>query len=169
MPHTDSPTISERKDNAIALLRFALTRLLDAHPHDESARAAAIQALVETTPAKIQGVPRSTGDGQRRQDAEGKAIPRSPVGHEFHAGFWAVYAIEHPFLGFFAGWKPHEPHNTPIWCATLAAAVKFDAFEDLAAKDRALAIRDHYAPDAVVWAYRRQDAFPEKYRKPLAP
>ena len=52
-----------------------------------------------------------------------------------------------------------------MFCATLDGARKFDAFRDLSARERAVAIRDRYAPDATVWAYRRHEIFPERYRR----
>lgn len=93
-------------------------------------------------------------------------IPRTEVtSSAFHPDYWAVYVIEDPVMGYYAGKKPHYIPIVPLWCRTLAGAYKFDAFRDLDAKGQALAMRDYRAKNAKVWAYRRMDIYPEQYRK----
>lgn len=93
-------------------------------------------------------------------------IQRDEVCKGYHPDGWRVYVIEDAVLGFFAGYtNKGAPKDVPIFCATLNGAQKYDAFRDLSARERAVAIRDRYAPDATVWAYRRHEIFPERYRR----
>ena len=88
------------------------------------------------------------------------------VDASFHPDFYAVYVIKHPVLGYFSGYKPHY-FRMPMFCSSLKGATKFDTFEGLAAKERALGVRDLAVRDgAKVLAFRRQDIFPEKYINP---
>ena len=93
-------------------------------------------------------------------------ITREIVRKGYRPDGWRVYVIEDAVLGFFAGFtNKGAPTDVPMFCATLDGARKFDAFRDLSARERAVAIRDRYTPDATVWAYRRHEIFPERYRR----
>lgn len=88
------------------------------------------------------------------------------VDASYRPDFYAVYVIKHPRLGYFAGYKPHY-FRMPMFCSSLKGATKFDTFEGLAAKERAIGVRDGTVRDgAKVLAFRRQDIFPEKYINP---
>lgn len=87
------------------------------------------------------------------------------VDASYRPDFYAVYVIKHPVLDYFAGYKPYY-RRMPMFCSSLKGATKFDAFEGLAAKERALGVRDMDVRDgAKVIAFRRQDIFPKKYKK----
>lgn len=80
--------------------------------------------------------------------------------------YWAVYAIEHPTLGFFAGFKPFdESPKIPMWCKKLDGAKLFDAYRDITSRVLALDLCRHYFPEAKVWMFRRHEIFPEYYMK----
>ena len=93
-------------------------------------------------------------------------ITREDVGENYRPSGWRVYVIEDKVLGFFAGFtNKGASSDEPMFCATLDGSLKYDAFRDLAARERALAIRNRYVPSAKVWAYKRHEIFPEEYRK----
>lgn len=93
-------------------------------------------------------------------------ISREEVGGNYHPNDWRVYVIEDKVLGFFAGCtNKGAPRDMPTFCATIDGAQKYDAFRDLSAREHALAIRNHYVPNAKVWAYKRHEIFPEQYGK----
>jgi hypothetical protein len=80
--------------------------------------------------------------------------------------YWAVYAIEHPTLGFFAGFKPFdESPKIPMWCKKLEGAKLYDAYRDISSRVIALDLCRHYFPEAKVWMFRRHEIFPEYYTK----
>ena len=92
-------------------------------------------------------------------------IIREEVGGNYHPNDWRVYVIEDK-AGYFCGFtNKGAPGDVPMFCVSLDGAEKFDAFRDLCAREKALAIRDHYVPNAKVWAYKRHEIFPEQYRK----
>ena len=89
---------------------------------------------------------------------------RVEVTEGFIPDFWAVYVIEDPVLGYFAGWKPFWEHpRVPLWCKTLFGAEKFDAHRSLISREKAIGIRNKISPDGKVWAYVRHEIFPEEY------
>ena len=84
---------------------------------------------------------------------------------KFVPDFYAVYVIEDPALGYFAGYASHGI-CVPSYSNSIDGAKKFDAFRDLSARETALAImsmdrrmREH----AKLWCYRRCDFYPEEY------
>ena len=91
-------------------------------------------------------------------------IPREEVDENYRPNGWRVYVIEDK--AYFAGFtNKGAPRDVPMFCVSLDGAEKFDAFRDLSARERAIAIRNHYVPNAKVWAYKRHEIFPEQYRK----
>lgn len=97
---------------------------------------------------------------------ERESLISEEVGDNYHPNGWRVYVIEDRVLGFFSGFtNKGSPSDVPMFCATLDGAIKYDAFRDLAARERAVAVRNHYMPNAKVWAYRRHEIFPEQYRR----
>lgn len=88
------------------------------------------------------------------------------VGCDYHPDGWRVYVIEDKIAGFFAGFaNKGAPGDVPMFCNTIDGAVKYDAFRDLYARQRAEAIRYRYVPNGKVLAYKRHEIFPEQYRK----
>lgn len=85
------------------------------------------------------------------------------VGRDFWPDYYAVYVIRDRELGYFAGFKAFS--NIPIFCPSIKGAVKYDAFENLAARVKALAVRDCYVKGATVLAFKRFVIYPEKFKK----
>lgn len=92
-------------------------------------------------------------------------IIREEASDNYHPNDWRVYVIE-DMAGYFCGLtNKGASRDVPMFCSTLDGAQKYDAFRDLFARERAIAIRNHYVPNAKVWAYKRHEIFPEQYRK----
>lgn len=87
------------------------------------------------------------------------------VGDDYRPAGWRVYVIEDKILGFFAGFRNQSaPGDAPIFCNTIEGAVKYDAFRDLSARQRAEAVRYRYVPNGKVLAYKRHEIFHEQYK-----
>lgn len=88
------------------------------------------------------------------------------VKRDYRPDGWRVYVIEDKLAGFFAGFtNKGAPGDIPMFCNTIDGAVKYDAFRDLSAREKALAIRDFYVPKGKVWACKRYEIFPGQYKK----
>ena len=84
---------------------------------------------------------------------------------KFIPDYWAVYVIEDPLLGYFAGYA-ERGICVPLFCNTIVGAKKFDAFRDLDARCKALSIMEHdgqLRERGKLWCYRRCDIYPEEY------
>ena len=84
---------------------------------------------------------------------------------KFIPDYWAVYVIEDPLVGYFAGYAEHGI-CVPLFCNTIIGAKKFDAFRDLDARCKALSIMEHdgqLRERGKLWCYRRCDIYPEEY------
>ena len=96
---------------------------------------------------------------------EREILIREEVSDNYHPNDWRVYVIEDK-AGYFCGFtNKGAPGDVPMFCVSLDGAKKFDAFRDLCAREKAVAIRNRYVPNAKVWAYKRHEIFPEQYRK----
>ena len=96
---------------------------------------------------------------------EREILIREEVSDNYHPNDWRVYVIEDK-AGYFCGFtNKGAPGDVPMFCVSLDGAEKFDAFRDLCAREKAVAIRNRYVPNAKVWAYKRHEIFPEQYRK----
>lgn len=84
---------------------------------------------------------------------------------KFVPDYYAVYVIEDPLIGYFAGYSDRGI-CVPTFCNSINGARKFDSFRNLDARGHALAIIEHDSEmrkRAKLWCYRRCDFYPEEY------
>lgn len=81
----------------------------------------------------------------------------------FHADYWAVAVIYDSVMGFYCG---NNSMGQPMYCAVFNFAKKFDNFRDGPHMvDKAINLASHLGNGAECHVFRRQDVFPDEYKK----